>query len=135
MAFTAPTVDIVEEGDDLSSFVANEEVIRGQVVKLAGEDLGVQPSDTDGENVVGVAVQTKSSGEQVAVAMPGTEVRFTAGESISRGDLLSSHGATGEEGQVATEATGDKVVGVAYEQASSQGDLVHGRVEYAGQVN
>lgn len=135
MVFTAPTTDIVEEGDDLSSFVANEDVLRGQVVKLAGEDLGVQPSDTDGEDVIGVAVQTKSAGEQVAVAMPGTEVRFTAGEAISRGDLLVSHGATGEEGQVATAATGDKVVGVAYEAAAAQGDLVHGRVEFGGQVN
>lgn len=136
MAFTDPGTDIVEEGDDLATFVANEDVIRGQVVKVAGENLGVQPADTGGEQALGVAVQTKSSGEQVAVALPGTEVKFTAaGSGISRMNPLTVDPTTNEGEVNNASTTGDWVIGVAYEGAGAQGDLVHGRIELAGQVN
>lgn len=137
MAFTEVTDDIElmrpPEGTALS-FNADEDVLAGQVVKI-GSDNGVEPSDTDGEAVIGVAAQGVSSGDQVMVLGPGARVRFTAGESITAGDRLASHGATGEEGQVATAATGDEVIGVALEGASAQGDTFAGVVETGGQVN
>jgi hypothetical protein len=136
MAFSAPTEDIVEAGDNLLPFTAGEDVIRGQVVKCGGS-ISVQPSDTDGEVTHGVAVQTVSSGDQVTVAMSGVEVEMTAGTSgISAGDALTSHGGTGEEGQVDTaSATGDSIVGYALEGSSSQGDLVRAVIDLGGEVN
>lgn len=137
MAFSEPTEDIVEAGDNLLPFTANEDVLRGQVVKVAGGDIAVQPSDTDGEVTHGVAVQTVSSGDPVTVAMSGVEVEMTAGTSgISRGDALTSHGATGEEGQVDTaSATGDSIIGYALEGSSAQGDLVRAVIDLGGEVN
>jgi predicted RNA-binding protein with EMAP domain len=137
MAFTEPTQGIVEEGDRLVPYTANEDVIRGQVVKVAGADNAVQPSDTDGENTIGVATQTVSAGDQVTVALPGCEVEFTAGTgTISRGDFVTSHGATGNEGEVdSASATGDNIVGLVTEGSSSQGDLIRGQVVLAGEVN
>jgi hypothetical protein len=137
MAFSEPTEDIVEAGDNLLPFTANEDVLRGQVVKIAGGDIAVQPSDTDGEVTHGVCVQTVSSGDQVTVAMSGVEVEMTAGtNSISRGDPLTSHGGTGEEGQVDTaSATGDSIIGYALEGSSAQGDLVRAVIDLGGEVN
>jgi hypothetical protein len=139
MAFTEVTDDIERmrppEGTALS-FNAEEDVIAGQVVKIDA-DLGVEPSDADGETVHGIAVQTVSSGDQVMVVGSGGRVLFTAGESISAGDALASHGGTGEEGQVATAATGDETIGYALEGAGSQGDTFVGVVDAGtgGQVN
>jgi hypothetical protein len=136
MAFSEPTEDLVEAGDNLLPFNTDEQVLRGQVVKF-GSDLSVEPSDTDGENTAGLAVQGVASGDQVTVAMPGTEVKFTAGTGdISAGDPLTSHGGTGEEGQVDTaDGTGDEYIGVAFEGSSAQGDLVRGMVTYGGEAN
>jgi hypothetical protein len=136
MAFSEPEEDIVEYGENLLPFEAGEEVLRGQLVKIGG-DVSVQPSDTDGEVTHGVAVQGVASGDQVTVAMSGCEVEATAGTSnISAGDALTSHGSTGEEGQVDTaDATGDSIIGYALEGSSSQGDLVRMYVDAGGEVN
>lgn len=137
MAFSEPTQDIVDYGDNLLPFTANEQVLRGQVVKIAGGDVAVQPSDTDGEVTHGVAVQGVASGDQVTVAMSGCEVRMTAGTAdISRGDPLTSHGATGEEGQVDTaDGAGDSIIGYALEGSGAQGDLVRAWIDLGGEVN
>jgi len=137
MAFTEVTNDIElmrpPEGTAYS-FNADEDVIAGQAVKV-GSDNGVEPSDTDGEQVIGVAAQTVSSGDTVMVLGAGARVRFTAGASVSAGDYLTSHGATGEEGEVTTaDATGDYLVGLAHEGASD-GDTFVGTVVVGGQVN
>jgi len=136
MAFSEPEADIVEYGDALLPFNADEAVLRGQVVKVGG-NIGVEPSDTDGEVTHGVAVQSVSSGDQVTVAMSGCEVDATAGSgSISAGDPLTSHGGTGEEGQVDTaSATGDSIIGYALEGSSAQGDLVRMYIDAGGEVN
>lgn len=139
MAFSAPSEDIVPEGDDLRGAIAAEDVIRGQIVKIteAGFPPRVEPSDADGEDVYGIVTQTVSSGETCTVATEGTEANFTAGTgTVSAGDYLTSHGGTGEEGQVDTaSATGDSLVGVAYQASSSQGDLVKGLLTLGGEVN
>lgn len=138
MAFTAPTEQLVDEGDDLRSCIAAEDVIRGQavVISAAGDPPEVAPSDTDGETVYGMATQTRSSGDTVNVATAGTEVRLTAGTAtISAGDLLASHGATGEEGQVDTAATGDAPFAQAYQDSGAQGDLVFALLGGGGEVN
>lgn len=139
MAFTAPTEQIVEEGVDLRSCVANEDVIRGQIVVInaAGDPPEVAPSASDGELCYGMATQTVSSGQPVTVATAGTEVRLTAGTAdISAGDPLTSHGATGEEGQVDTaDGAGDSVVAQAYEASGAQGDLVMALLQNGGEVN
>lgn len=115
------------------SFNADEDVIAGQVVKVSS-DNGVEPSDTDGEQCVGVATQTRSAGDQVQVAGPGTRVRFKCGGSVSAGTQLASHSGTGEEGEVADAATGDYQIGQAFE-GGSDGDTVVGMVTVGGQVN
>lgn len=137
MAFSEPTQDILVSGDNLLSFTANEDVTRGQVVKVAGSDLEVQPSDTDGETTHYVALQTVSSGNEVVCAGPGCEVFFTAGtSSISRGDPVTSHGGNGNEGEVDTaSATGDEIIGYVQEAASSSGDLLRGELDRGGQIN
>lgn len=137
MAFSEPEQDIVEYGENLLPFTANEDVLRGQVVKVAGGDVAVQPSDTDGEVTHGVAVQSVSSGDMVTVAIGGCEVNMTAGTgTITRGDALTSHGGTGEEGQVDTaDATGDSITGYALEGSSAQGDLVRAVIDLGGEVN
>jgi hypothetical protein len=137
MAFTEVTNDIElmrpPEGTAYS-FNADEDVIAGQAVKV-GSDNGVEPSDTDGEQVIGVAAQTVSSGDTVMVLGAGARVRFTAGASVSAGDYLTSHGGTGEEGEVTTgDATGDYLVGLAHEGAGD-GDTFVGTVVVGGQVN
>ncbi len=136
MAFSESNEDIVEYGENLLPFSAGEEVLRGQVVKVGG-NISVQPSDTDGEVTHGVAVQGVASGDQVTVAMSGCEVEATAGTGdISAGDPLTSHGGTGEEGQVDTaDATGDSIIGYALEASSSQGDLVRMYIDAGGEVN
>jgi hypothetical protein len=137
MAFTEVTNDIElmrpPEGTAYS-FNADEDVIAGQAVKV-GSDNGVEPSDTDGEQTIGVAAQTVSSGDTVMVLGAGARVRFTAGASVSAGDYLTSHGGTGEEGEVTTgDATGDYLVGLAHEGAGD-GDTFVGTVVVGGQVN
>lgn len=140
MAFTNPNNDIElmrpPEGTAYS-FTADEDIIAGQVVKL-GSDNGVEPSNSDGEQVVGVAAQTVSSGDQVLVLGPGARVRFTAadGTPAANGLLTSGGGATGDEGEVKdASTTGDWIIGQAHEGASSQGDTFVGTVLVGGQVN
>jgi hypothetical protein len=137
MAFTEVTNDIElmrpPEGT-AHSFNADEDVIAGQVVKN-GSDNSVEPSDTDGEQTAGIATQTVSSGDTVMVVGNGGRVRFTAGASVSAGDYLTSHGGTGEEGEVTTaDATGDYIIGKAHESAGD-GDTFVGEVVLGGQVN
>jgi len=138
MAFSELNNDVEKLGPDKGtaySFNADEDVIAGQAVKI-GSDGGVEPSDTDGEEVVGIATQTVSSGDEVMVAGPGSRVRFTAGATVSAGDYLASHGATGEEGQVTTaDGVGDFLIGIAHESAGAQGDTFVGTVEAGGQIN
>lgn len=138
MAFTEVLDDIElmrpPEGTAYS-FSADEDVIAGQAVKI-DSDNGVEPSDTDGEQVIGVAAQTVSSGDTVMVLGHGARVRFTAGASVSAGDYLTSHGGTGDEGEVTTgDATDDYLIGIAHEAAGSQGDTFVGTVVLGGQVN
>lgn len=137
MAFTEPTQDIelLDQRTNAAaySFNADEDVIAGQAVKV-GSDNGVEPSDTDGEQCVGVATQTRSAGDQVQVAGPGTRVRLTAGGSVSAGTQVASHGGTGEEGQVADAATGDYAIAQSFESATA-GNTFVGMVVVGGQVN
>jgi hypothetical protein len=129
--------DIVQSPfENLLSFKANEDVKRGQLVKVAGEDIGVQPSDTDGEEVIGFATQTVSSGDMVTVATSGNEVKATSGTgAVSRGDYVASHGATGEEGEIATAGSGDFTIGQAIEDDVGTNDDVRIIVDLGGQVN
>lgn len=137
MAFTEPSQDIelLDQRTNAAaySFNADQDVIAGQVVKLVS-DNGVAPSDTDGEQCVGVATQTRSAGDQVQVAGPGTRVRLTAGGTVTVNSQVASHGATGEEGQVADAATGDYAIAQAFEGAAS-GETLVGMVVVGGQVN
>jgi len=138
MAFQSPTEDIEKmrppEGTALSLTAGTGGVKAGQLVKVTG-NTEASPSDSDGEAVVGVSAQSVADGDEAMVLGSGARVLLTAGESISAGDELASHGGTGEEGQVATAATGDYVVGYALEAAGSQGDTFVGVIDTGGQVN
>jgi len=138
MAYSVPNEDIEKmrppEGTALSLTAGTGGVEAGQVVTVSGNNEA-SPSDTDGEAVIGVSAQSVADGDEAMVLGSGARVLFTAGESISAGDNLASHGATGEEGQVATAASGDYVVGYALEGAGSQGDTFVGVIDTGGQVN
>lgn len=126
MTFPTYTDQVVVEGhDNLRHFEANEDVSQGQLVKADSNDAGrtVEPSDTDGEKALGVATYDASSGEQVAVAAEGAIVRgSTATDNITSGDYLASDGATGDEGQVTSAASGDAIVGVALQDSTGTGE-------------
>jgi len=138
MAFTAPSEDIERmrpaEGAALG-LTADAAVEAGQVVKLTG-DLAVSPSNTDGEQCIGVSVQSVASGDQVTVLGNSARVLLTAGAAVSAGDPLASHGGTGDPGQVTTaDGTGDTIVGYALESAGAQGDTFVAVLDLGGEVN
>lgn len=145
MAFRDYTDKVVESGDALLSYTANEAVKRGQLVKVLGEDLGVAPSDADGEEAIGFATQTVSAGDTVTVATSGCEVVATSGTgTIARGDFVASYGLTGNEGEVDTATKtvmsdgaaagtrGDYIVGMAIENDVGANDDVRVLVDLGG---
>lgn len=136
MVFRTYTESVLVEGDAIRHFTCEEAVLQGQVVKGGDASRTVEPSDADGEACLGVALYSASAGEKVAVARPGCVVRGTDGTgSIGNGEFLASHGATGEEGEVASAATGDYIVGQALEDGAGNGSTVVFEVVMAGQVN
>lgn len=137
MAYTAPNEDIEKmrpsEGEALG-FTADAAVEAGQLVKLTGNQA-VSPSDTDGENAIGVATQSVAAGEQVTVLGGSARVLLTAGAAVGAGAALSSHGGTGDAGTVEPAATtGDYIVGYALESAGA-GDTFVAVVDRGGEVN
>jgi len=115
------------------SFTADEDVLAGQAVKISS-DNSVAPSDTDGEQVIGVCAQSVSAGDTVMVLGDGARVRMRAGGSVTAGSQVASHGASGEEGEVADAAAGDHSVALAHEGANG-GNTFVGTVNTAGGVN
>lgn len=106
------------------TFTADEAILKGQLVKI-GSSRGVEPSDTDGEAAYGVAAYDAAAGEQVLVYGPGCVVLGTSGTgAIAANERVASHGATGEEGEFATYAAGDEVLGVALEDDVGTNDDV-----------
>jgi hypothetical protein len=127
MAFRTYTDEVLIAGDALHSFTAEEAVQQGQLVKPGAADSSVEPSDTDGEFAIGFAQYDAAAGEMVSVATGGCIVRATSGTgSVSAGAPVTSHGGTGEEGELAAAAaTGDKTVGVALaDDAGTNDDVV-----------
>lgn len=106
-------VEPARAGAQIRYFTAEEDIKQGQLVRDGGTNSDeVEPSDTDGEVVKGIALYDASPGDSVAVAQGGTVVRATSGTgSITGDDPIASHGATGQEGEVATAASGDFVIG------------------------
>jgi len=138
MAFRTYTDQVLLEGSCVHHYEAQEDVSQGQLVKYDTDDSGrtVEPSDSDGEDLLaGFALYSASAGEQVAVAQTGTIVRATSGTgSISSGDEVASHGGTGEEGEVASAASGDYVIGRAISDDSGSNDDVIVFVDQGGVV-
>lgn len=120
-----------DSGTNIDAFVAEEDVLQGQVVKPGGTNADeVEPSDTDGERCAGVALFDASAGETVAVVRQGY-CRLTDGSgSISADDRLASHGGTGEEGEVDTAASGDHVFGLARFAGDGDGSDVEAYVDF-----
>lgn len=121
-------------GADTRSYVAEEAVKQGQMVKKAATDGSkVEPSDTDGERVVGIALFDAAADATVTVVEGGARVRATSGTgSVSAGEPVASHGGTGEEGEVATAASGDYVIGVAHKDDDGDGGDVEIDVDPEG---
>ena len=137
MVFRTISEQIGQETDTGSSrsFIAAEAISKGQLVKADTDDAGrtVEPSDTDGENAVGVAAYDAASGDTVLVYGQGCVVVGTSGTgTISSGDRVASHGGTGEEGELDTAATGDIVVGYALEDDSGTNDDVIVELDVGG---
>lgn len=117
MVFRTLTEDVlIDSGVDanLRSYEAETAVLAGQVVRHGTADESVIPSATDGEDVLGVAVEDAAAGQQVTVARDGCKVRATSSTgTIGMGDWVASHGGTGEDGTVDTAVVGDAKLGVA----------------------
>lgn len=123
MTFPTYSSQVVREGDNTKTFVVNSDVSRGQLVKITGADREVAPSDTDGEDCIGFAEYDASSGESVSVAMDTCVVRAVTGTgTISRGDPVTSHGGTGDNGDLQTASSGDMVVGYALNADGTAGN-------------
>lgn len=118
-------------GAQIEAFVAEEEVKQGQVVKPGGSNSDeVEPSATDGERCIGVALYDAAAGSMVDVLIQGY-ARLTSGEAtINADDRLASHGGTGEEGEVATGASGDHVFAVARFDGGGDGEDVEAYVDF-----
>lgn len=121
---------------NLRSYYAEEAVLAGQVVKLGTtNDEAVEPSDTDGELVVGVALTDAAAGEQVTVARDGCKVRATSATgTVAGGELVASHGATGEEGEVDSATTADYYLGIAVADDDGANDDVLVEINIGGPV-
>lgn len=134
MVFRTYTDQVGVETDTGSSrsFTAGEAILQGQLVKVSA-DRTVIPSDTDGENAYGIASYDAAAGETVQVYGPGCVVLATSGTgTVSAGDFVTSHGGTGEEGELDTATTGDVVVGVALEDDSGANDDLLVELDFVG---
>ena len=116
-----------------AGYVAGADTLAGQVVKITG-DNEVSPSDTDGEEVIGVCTQSVSEGDTVNVLSLSTMANVRSNDGVSAGDYLASAGNTGEEGEVDTAAADDFVVGMAVEDIGA-GEYGQAILTLAGQVN
>jgi len=135
--FTEPiTVRPARAGSKEDYYVAEEAIKQGQLVKSGGTNSDeVEPSDADGERIVGIAAYGVSAGDTVLVYESGIIVRATSGTgSISAGEPIASHGATGEEGEVATAASGDYILGRARKDDVGANDTVEVVLEPEGFV-
>lgn len=113
-------------GARIESYVCEEAVKQGQVLKAGGTNSDeAEPSDTDGERCLGIAMYAQSAGGVVDVVVQGT-CRLTSGTgTVSADDRIASHGATGEEGEVDTAASGDHVIGHArFDDVGTNDDVV-----------
>lgn len=131
-------VDVATDTGSARTFTAAEAILQGQLVKMDSDDAGrtVEPSDTDGEVAYGVAAYDAASGDDVLVFGPGCVVKATSGTgSIASNQFVASHGASGEEGELASAATGDYIVGIALEDDAGTNDDVIVEILPSGQVN
>lgn len=115
MTFPSYASQVVVHGhENLLSFEANEDVLRGQVVKTDSDTNGrtVEPADTSGELAIGVATEDASSGEQVRVACEGTTVRVVTDDAVTPPSYLAVDAGT-NEGEVTPAASGDAIIGQA----------------------
>lgn len=141
MVFRTYTDEVRREGDNTKSFEAAEPILQGQLVKLDTDSPGrtVEPSDTDGEAIIGFAEYDAAAGQDVSVCLTGTVVRATSATgTITSGTYVASGGGvTGEEGEVKAHAAGEHTVGVALEDdAGANGDVwVYVDLGAGGEVN
>jgi hypothetical protein len=84
--------DILVTGDNILSMIAGEALVAGQVVGHAatGDGKAYAMDLTEGENAVGVALFSASSGDPVSIATVGCVVRMRegTGNAIDAGDWL-----------------------------------------------
>lgn len=118
MVFRTYSLPVITEptraGADIDSYVAENDVLQGQVVKQGTNEDEVTPSDSDGEPVAGVALHDATSDDIVDVARRVNGARLTSATGgISAGDAVASHGGSGEDGEIDTAAAGDYVLGTA----------------------
>lgn len=115
----------------VQAYVAEEAIKQGQFVREGGTSAAqVEPSATDGEHCVGIALYDASAGDTVLVAEDGLRVRATSATgTVAAYERVASHGNNGEEGEVATAASGDFVLGRAYKDDVGTNDDVEMVVE------
>jgi predicted RecA/RadA family phage recombinase len=124
----------LRSGADARTYTADTAISQGQMLKKGATNSDqVEPSDTDGERLVGIAAHDASEGDTVLVIESGIRVRATSGSgSVSAGDPIASDGGTSENGEVETAASGDYVVGVAVKDDSGTNDDVEIKLEHEG---
>lgn len=126
MVFRTYTDDVLIDGENTRKFEAAEAILAGQLVELdAAAGRTVEPSDADGALAVGFAIADAAAGQMVAVATAGCIVRATSATgTIASGELVASHGATGEEGELDSAAAGDYPIGQALQDDAGANDDV-----------
>ena len=118
------------ESTKIESYVCEEDVKQGQVLKPGGTNADeVEPSDTTGEDVNGVALTDGSAGDVIDVVEKGMVRLQSADGNISAGDRIASGGGT-TEGSVIAESSGDIVFGQArFDDGGTAGGSTLGNVE------
>lgn len=119
-------------GARIESYVCEEDVKQGQVLKPGGTNSDeVEPSATDGERCLGVAMFDQSSGNVVDVVVQGyCRLTDSGNNTINADDRISSGAGTGEEGEVQSAGSGDHVFGVARYDGGGDGNDVEAYVDF-----
>ena len=118
---------LIVSGSVLAFFKAATSLAKGDVVYLSG-DLEVSRTDSSGRvDVVGVALKSASTGENVPVATVFTAVvKVRAAGAVSAGSLVVSSADGKVEAYPETPTAGDerKILGRALQSASTDGDEI-----------
>lgn len=113
--------DVLVAGDAIRSFTADGDISARKGCDINGDYQATQVG-TAGNAVYGVALYDVSSGEEVDLAVDGTEVLVEAGGSVTAGNAAAVD-TDGNFVDAGGDTSGDNVVGT-FLEGGTDGDLV-----------